>query len=366
VGAPERLNGIERVQEVPAGLLGDPPREHRHRGWHALRCESTLEILQHVVTAWRRISKQVHTLGAIPQPASRPVIGPGSDQQMRILDFPKHSWQRLRGFRGKALVQRVDQEHDPGYLTRLAHPLEGQRHAPLERRLPSVLRFEPAQINADPSRRPARRNIAGVNLDIPHVNLGQQGGLPRVRKPRDRLGQLVRQPLGNVEQVDLPRAAEVGSGNRHGPRWRSHRGCGGEPTSRRQGKVCRDRGLAGARLAEQEKHPCWPAEELVKAREHPASAGEMRRPLLGVGPVKFRELHQTVKSGPLRSFRSGPRRSPRHHRPHRPRALGPCGWRLGPEAWPGRRAPRPPHRPLAVSPRRRQRRPRFGAAPPGT
>ena len=120
---------------------------------------------------------------------------------------------------------------------------------------------------------------------------GSQGGLARLRKPRDRLGQLVRQPLGDIEQVDPARAAEVGSGNRHGPTWRSPRGGRGEPASRGQGKLCRNRGLARARLAEQEKHPWWPVEELVKAGEHPASAGEIRRPLLDIGPVKFRELH---------------------------------------------------------------------------
>ena len=47
------------------------------------------------------------------------------DQQMRILDCAEEPWQHLRRFRGKALVQRVDQQHDPGHLTRLAHPLEG-------------------------------------------------------------------------------------------------------------------------------------------------------------------------------------------------------------------------------------------------
>ena len=61
-----------------------------------------------------------------------------------------------------------------------------------------------AQINVDPSHRPAGSNIPGVHLDVPHVDLGQQGGLARVRKPRHRLGKLVRQPLGDVEQVDLP------------------------------------------------------------------------------------------------------------------------------------------------------------------
>ena len=124
MGAAERLNDIERVQEVPAGLLGDPLRKHRHRGWLALRCEPALEVLQHVVTAWRRIGKQVHTRGAFPQPASRPAIGPGGDHQVRILDITEQPWQLLRGLGGKALVQRVDQQDDLGALTRLAHPLE--------------------------------------------------------------------------------------------------------------------------------------------------------------------------------------------------------------------------------------------------
>ena len=220
------------------------------------------------------------------------MIGPGGDQQMRILDCPEQLWQHLRGFRGKALVQRVDQQHGPGHLTRLAHPLEGLRHGPLERCLPS----EPTQIDVNPSHRPA--DIPGVHVDVPHVDIGRQGGLARVRKPWHRLGQLVRQPLSDIEQVDPTRLAEVGSGNRHDPMWCSSRGGGGEPTSRGQGKLCRDRGLACTRLAQQEKRPWRPVEELVKACEHPAPAGEMRRPLLDIGPVEFRELHATpVSSG---------------------------------------------------------------------
>ena len=152
--------------------------------------------------------------------------------------------------------------------------------------------FEPTQINVDPSHPAAVGNIPGVHLDVLHVDPGRQGGLARLRKPRHRLGKLVRQPLGDVEQVDLARAAEIGSGNRHGPMLCSRRGGRGKPASRRQGKLCRDRGLARARLAEQEKHPCWLAEELVNAREHPAPAGEMRRPLLDIVPVEFRELHE--------------------------------------------------------------------------
>jgi hypothetical protein len=109
----------------------------------------------------------------------------------------------------------------------------------------------------------------------------------RLRKPRDRLGELVRQPLGGIEQVDPARAAEVGSGHRPGPAWRSLRGGRGEPAGRGQGKLGRDRGLTGARLAEQEKHPWRPVEELVKAGDHPAPAGEIRRPLPDVGPVKL-------------------------------------------------------------------------------
>src|SRR5260370_826547 len=66
VGARERPGDIERVQKVPAGLLGDPPRKYRHRARLALRCELMLEVLQHVITAWRLITKQVHAHGAVP------------------------------------------------------------------------------------------------------------------------------------------------------------------------------------------------------------------------------------------------------------------------------------------------------------
>ena len=66
VDATERLDDIKRVQEVPAGLPGDPLREHRHRGWLALRCEPALEVFQHVVTAWRPICQQVQARGAFP------------------------------------------------------------------------------------------------------------------------------------------------------------------------------------------------------------------------------------------------------------------------------------------------------------
>jgi hypothetical protein len=119
----------------------------------------------------------------------------------------------------------------------------------------------------------------------------------RARKPRHRLSKLVRQPLGDIEQVDPASAAEVGSGNWHGPVWCSHRSGGSQSASRGHGKLCCNCGLARARLAEQEERPWWLAEELVKACEHPAPAGEVRRPLLDVVPVEFRELHEATRSG---------------------------------------------------------------------
>src|ERR1700746_3924752 len=106
----------------------------------------------------------------------------------------------------------------------------------------------------DPSRRSAGSNIAGVDLDVPHVDLARQSVLERMREPRDRVGQLVRQPLGDIEQVDPTRAADIGGSNWRGPTWRSPPGGWSEPASRGQGKSCCDCGLACARLAEQEKH----------------------------------------------------------------------------------------------------------------
>ena len=277
-------------------------------------------MLQHVVvTAWRAICKQVHALGTFPQPVNRPMIGPGGDHQVHVLDITEQPWQFLRGRGGKALVQRVDQNNDLGFLTRLAHPFERQRYCLYKR----CLRLESAQVNIDPRHRPAGSNIAGVDLDVPHVDLTQQRGPACVRKPRARLGDLVRQPLRDIEQVDPARAAEVGSGNWHGPTWRSFRSGRGEPTSCSESKLCRDRGLAGARGTEQEKRPWWPVKKLIKAGENPASASEMRRPLLDIGPVKFRELHG-VAPGPPGPSRSDPRRSPHHHCPHCPRAPGLC------------------------------------------
>jgi hypothetical protein len=86
---------------------------------------------------------------------------------MRILDITEQLWQLLCCLRGKAFVQRVDQQDDLGALTRLAHPLEGQCDCPFERRL----RLESAQINVDSNRRPAGSNVAGVDLDVSHLDL---------------------------------------------------------------------------------------------------------------------------------------------------------------------------------------------------